>query len=125
MDTLLNATFFGWTWWKALLWLGFIIYWMVVGWATLQAFHWEYRDRFNRWGLVNQREKHKPSFRAALRDSLYDDQEYFRLWDIVRTVIALPGLALGLIFFLLYHGAWQLLPIWRVIFGIKLFKLKK
>lgn len=117
---------FGMVWWHLLLSIGFIIYWIALAVRT----YYTHDDEFGeRWSYIsykdNKKELIQPSFRKALKDTLYPKQKYFRVWDIVRTPFMLPGYALGLLFFLLLHAAWKFLPLWRKIFGIKLFQLEK
>ena|SRR6185312_6879774 len=108
---------FGFIWWYLLLALGFIIYTLALAIRTYGCYEWIHDLR------GNSIEKHP--FRAGLKRSLYPNQTYFRIWDVIRTPFMVPGFLLGFIFFLLKEGAWKFIPVLRKIFGIKLFKMGK
>jgi protein-S-isoprenylcysteine O-methyltransferase Ste14 len=101
--------FYGIVWWYILLTVGFIIYTIYLAFRTYGEFDWA--------------SDNNKSLRTAVRESLYPKQQYFRIWDIVRTPFMLPGFILGFLFFMLKEGAWKFIPVLRKIFGIKLFKL--
>jgi hypothetical protein len=54
-----------------------------------------------------------------------DDEEYFRLWDIVVIAFGSVGIALAFAYLLVKGGALEFLPFLRKIFGFKLFRIRR
>jgi hypothetical protein len=54
-----------------------------------------------------------------------DEEEYFRLWDIIVIAIGSVGIALAFLYLLAKGGALEFLPFLRKIFGVKLFRIRR
>jgi hypothetical protein len=54
-----------------------------------------------------------------------DDEEYFRLWDIVVIAFGSLGIAFSILYLLAKGGALEFLPFLRRIFGFKLFRIRR
>lgn len=62
----------------------------------------------------------------GIREVFFDDnEEYFRLWDIVVVVFYSPAIAMSFIYLLMKAGALEFFPFLRRIFGVKLFRIRK
>lgn len=118
MNTILHAQIFGMTWWALLLWIVYFLYTFRAIWVLIYESHLHIRE--------GNQYKDVISFRAGFMETFFDpDEEYFRLWDLVRVAFSLPAIILALLLLLLKHGIWQFFPFLRSVFGFKLFKLKK